>query len=583
MPVLFPFMRQLFTYLNQSLVRSPEPITYPPASIIFDAADEVVLQALFASYAKDPKQAPSPEEIALVQKLIGCYIETGESAPYQSIMKLMELFFKKEFQAQFGEETEAGYASLSQACGRRMFGHDTPFFSQSYPLIQQVRAFIEQQFETTRKAADNAFLTLSQDRPDALSAKLSSESDSSATWGDMLSPKYIPFWLMKTIPDSQFAPDKAARDRHRWTERHVTILKMNFLERVNTLCQYMSQQGHPLRPNTREKLTAMLVAQRQVTDARALQGMLTLYDALDIGEFISANSNFFSPKMWVPSLNFTSTIQDIFIEDSIWKNVLPYLLRDMLLSEDYRINWTKSPLSELYAINLIATPNQTYTGWYARPKEGGKEPGFILSAPDKSKRVFAKYTERFIYEYYIARVLSQLGIKMAESRLHQQGKGATTFMTADLSRHYSKNGHSKKKSFTMLAALEDKAALIKQLESASDGDPFRISFAKLLLVGLAFNLSDLGEHGGNVGPIQAQKNDGAPYYKMGIVDFAILVTDISPDLTPSLIRNAFSDAPAFKGLWETLRTEDFIEAAKQLHKIIYKLPKIENMTRMVIC
>lgn len=245
-------------------------------------------------------------------------------------------------------------------------------------------------------------------------------------------------------------------------------------------------------------------------------------------------------------------------------------------------------------VGLIFIQNDPQlTGYTVRNKSQGKDPGFILVSPTNEKW-FAKLTPDVLNEYYHAQTIMRLGIKMPESYLMMDSVGNIVIRTRDLSRAYHKHEKQKQKTFVPLMGIpEVNVPQAFQLEeplpsklSAAEQDrqiegflnqtfsspKTRVSYAKLLLVGSIFGLSDFGMHGGNIGPIRTVKtatkaaagSSVEVSSKFGIVDFALTCGEFAGPMLKVVAKNVSRMQPIFKKMFERLSESDFYDAFTQL-------------------
>lgn len=179
-------------------------------------------------------------------------------------------------------------------------------------------------------------------------------------------------------------------------------------------------------------------------------------------------------------------------------------------------------------IGAISFMNQNpqYAGYKLSPKVEGKDIGFILNEPKSGERWFVKRTNNEVNELWVSRALIKAGVKYPEAKILHDGEGTPYLMTLDMSRAYAKPNSSdaKRKSFkTMYELSQTEKNLTNTLlgpENSQDSVHVkaRNSFAKVLIAGQIFGLSDLGAHLGNIGSIAVEQGNKRQS-KLGLVDF----------------------------------------------------------------
>lgn len=238
---------------------------------------------------------------------------------------------------------------------------------------------------------------------------------------------------------------------------------------------------------------------------------------------------------------------------------------------------------------IFTVKNPLFYGYITYPKVNGNEAGFILVSPDRKKTFYGKFTTNVVPEYFCLKLLGYLGIKTPEAQLMTDECGNQFLLTLDVSREYLKGVHYKIKKFSTLTdALRQSSdvafnifrredvSLGEQekrvgafLEKCASSKEARISYAKILLVRLAFGLTDFGLHGGNLGLIETRKGSKT-YDKFAIIDFAFFPHDIThvtagPDFLKFIEIQAVSFVgPIFKKIYAMLLPEDMLAAANQL-------------------
>ena len=248
-------------------------------------------------------------------------------------------------------------------------------------------------------------------------------------------------------------------------------------------------------------------------------------------------------------------------------------------------------LGQIIGYQMFKENYPEYNSWHLLPKNGGKDIGFILESPDAKQRLYVKATNNMFRELLVANMLNQLGIKMAESSLFFNEEGNYFFVTKSLTRQYRKSAGIKHKLFRPFceAFPYDPGTETKvkyDFEKAEDHglrdnfindvlshspDLTRISFAKLLIVGEALGLNDLGGHGGNVGPIVTTYNNQTKV-KIGIVDYGVYENQYLHDgssatlkgLQLYLVSHYANSTYIFQNLVKRLTVEDIYQALIRL-------------------
>jgi hypothetical protein len=251
-----------------------------------------------------------------------------------------------------------------------------------------------------------------------------------------------------------------------------------------------------------------------------------------------------------------------------------------------------SVIAQLVGSELIAQKYPEFKDWLMLPKNGGKDPGFILESPDGKERLYVKCTGNMIIEFLAAKMLNHLGIKMAEASLFATAEGNYFFVTRGLSRQYQKPNGAKHKLFQpfceaapepvgynrelhpeVYGSKEEQQARQREFVTrlfADSAGLTKLSFAKLLLAGLTLSLSDFGGHGGNIGPITTEKS-GKRTQKLAVVDYQINTNPVPMSAVTSLEQlqgwvSYYSDsmAPLFKDLVKQLSLSDLQKALQLL-------------------
>ncbi len=361
-------------------------------------------------------------------------------------------------------------------------------------------------------------------------------------------------------------------------------------------------QQHPTFDKEKE-LHEYIEAYYKRRRARSLQELHDLYNTFDLRHLRLIDSVCYYPLGGDDTMCFYggSTIDDI-LPHPIFKKIMQLEFQsnpDALVPG--REGGASYIAAQLFA-KMTVERNPNLRGFTIRKKMGGKDPGFILVSPDGKKKLYGKYTGNVFSEYFCAMVMNELGIKMPESEIVVDALGKPLFLTLDASREYTKGGAQKKKSFRPISDLLKKAPIVafgfghrsydgpierprageekvvkEFLDHVMSSPKSRVSYAKLLLSGLAFGHSDLFEHGGNIGIIETEKS-GGQYQKFGIVDYQFRPHDITNDDVLKQLESAMMSEegvmPIFKMLYERLKDhpEDILEAAKELTTPKVRLP-----------
>ncbi len=236
----------------------------------------------------------------------------------------------------------------------------------------------------------------------------------------------------------------------------------------------------------------------------------------------------------------------------------------------------------------ILEKHAAFKDWTILPKIMGKDPGFIAESPDQTQRIYFKCTNNMLNELFAARVLTHLGVKVAETTLFVDDQGNCFLGTRGLSRQYTKTGAAKSKAFApLMGLLPDAVTLSIGYDAAIDGarethlpemnafvdtlfqqDSARISFAKLALMGFSLGLTDVATHGGNIGILTSSK-EGKTHQKWSIVDYQVYTTSLSSiesssALLESLKKSFSGNSPVFKAMLEKLTLADLEQAIAEI-------------------
>ncbi len=254
---------------------------------------------------------------------------------------------------------------------------------------------------------------------------------------------------------------------------------------------------------------------------------------------------------------------------------------------------TNDFLRQIHAQYMLQLPQ--FNNWKTKPKLSGKDFGFTLENPLNNERWFIKHTGNEAAEYFISLLLNQLGVKYPESTLIQSGR-TLYIATKDASRTYNKNGILKQKNFQTFDYSSDPIAkLLLQQAGAWRSKRFdeysaneqqqivnyvdnlfgtaktRVSFARLIICSILFNLSDLGRHLGNMGVVTRPFSENVP--KLELIDFQTSFPSsfsgcyLKPktSLETSILSHTDSFHFIFKMLAAKLTTHDIVQALSDIN------------------
>jgi hypothetical protein len=270
------------------------------------------------------------------------------------------------------------------------------------------------------------------------------------------------------------------------------------------------------------------------------------------------------------------------------------------------IDCQSSELSEGYAIHRFAITDPDFKDQKLKVsiKVDGRNHGFILESHDKSQRYFAKAETRVVNSYFVSKILNRLGVKAPEPLL-KVINNTLYLITRDLSRRYDKGEGLKEKKyqdiymvdniFNQLPSAIDKRSSVEKdhpiitkfLENHFSSIKTRISLAKINIMTAVCGISDVFEHGGNIGlvsTIKTTKEVSNSSEKFAIIDFEVQEQEdyLLPDSaseeafikgfqTPRMryffdndCGVAVTHAPIFKLLCNALQAQDIKQAAKEL-------------------
>jgi hypothetical protein len=508
--------------------------------------EEDKFQALLKKYTETPKAKENAEDSALVHLLINEHLETGNINCSLKIAQLLEVFLKAALK---GKKLDLKILSEAQSQGLKL-AEQFEFFLK---LSQKIRV-------TSLKMRDNVVL---KHTAYVEKARLTGTREA-----NYLSPNYDYFHLKEITGLSLEAVAGLPAS---------PLVLLPYVEMLKGISLQQRAKYPELDFSEEEK--ALLEATYQAAYARSLSVLPDLYERFAFQKLWRSCFVAWNQEILYPDLK----LHEILPLESLLRTFLPLSFKQAIFKKEEEDFFYK--LHVLLMGHLIVEEQPEFKGWQAVTKDQGKEHGFILVSPDKKLKLYAKYTKAVYQEYFAAKVLSHLSLKMAEPLLILKG-GVPFLLTRDLSREYQKNNQVKSKTFQTMAHLikqptmysftnnkkdskEDLESTQQFLKKFSEDPTMRLSFAKTLLAGLVFGLDDLGCHGGNIGLITTKTLGKPNRYKIGIVDFSFYPVQINSVVGDSVVKY-FSDigggrmSPIFQEMCKYLNEQDFSKALDRL-------------------
>ncbi len=488
---------------------------------MWNTENEIQFKALLKNYRDNPKQSPSTADIEILNRLFEAYI-FAEATPYaeipfyKEIIEFLNIFLRNALST-LGE---LDLKVFNEWCDSS--SHKKHHLFKEYPILQALMSSAKTNYRTLSK-------TLTKQYRETLQPALS----------EFLT-EYETRLLEPGIHGINHPYPTPGEPEH---ERPLALRP--FREVVPTIYRRAQEKA---KKRTEEISIDLTVVQNFVKNyyhsnrAWALVMLLNMYDFLDplslrhiphLCHYIKGGNVLFVLNQPLSDILPNPAFQRIILLCFHRESHSP--LRDSYLQV--------SPLQTLVPLvgKILVEgerPHPLFKGFSVQSKEAGKEPGFILSSPAKKLKYFVKSTMHTIPEYFCAKVISALGIKMPEAFLNIDEFGNILFATRDLScTKPTKDGKGKVRKFSDFADLliekspaaigasydkepseEVQAKALKEFLDQTFGAPAKCAFAKLLYVGLACGLDDLCVHTGNMGIIETRKGD-KHYFKVGIVDF----------------------------------------------------------------
>lgn len=512
-------------------------------------SDEEAYKAVIEKYQKEPKLEPSDKDNALVKKLCDAYIIGGNPLYQHKLTALLEIFLQEELKGK----------SLNQATLQSLRNSDWMY---DYLLMVTISGYMEQQTKNLKAKAQE---DLNQFEAAAGTALPSGSKGPLSVSQGYFHSKPLP----KTHAVDRFFEFEPSR--------------LPFADMLNVLSAKTKEKQSDENQKTKIEQAKEAYSQSRYQYQRALglqQTIDALYNACDFHGGIQFNPEVTCFGMAKAGLLYPNAgVGDILPSGSPLRDLMAIDFKIAREENSARMGTPSNRMKVFLMAQMLIEKDPKYKGWTVIAKTEGKDPGFILESPDKKQRLFGKYTEDVYQEYYCSKLLGELGIKMSEPILMVDSQGNPFLLTADLSRTYSKEQQRvKQKKFTTMdrlipgsyAARYENAEQKKQAEdfikTFSLSDKARISFAKLLIMGVSLGLSDLGGHGGNIGPIITQKG-GDQYTKFGIVDFGLSPRDMTKrsPIMDTIQEEVFNRmAVVYQDMYRQLKPEDFVVAAKEI-------------------
>lgn len=572
-------------------------------------------------FSKNPKATLDANDIKFINLILDRYIKKGDIFYYKKLAELLDICFQEALK------------TLPSNMNTRTAIEKSNWIN-TFPLAKKIEQFVGNHFVKRRTGAlaQKAFETfkaqvgkvLPKETLQAMEPRTAMAGFHSKTIpvehrkgrNFDYSKNYMPYsdWFDNACSGLVTEKDEAEiiklqEESNKLTDELIKLEKMDqtatLNEKILKINKELEEIANKIQILKKENLINDLKSSTQeIFNSQSLYGLLQMYGRADF-EWLGNMPEFAFQCDSGPLLYPDTKLDDIF-PGTAFRGVMNTILlearieianeqkaeleRNRLMEENFK----KSPEG------IFASQSSIYREAWRVTKTQGAEPGFLLKTPegrvgyaksrfeDANKKGSAMPPSNI---YYASSMLSHLGIKMAEPTLMGIKGHGFVFLTEDLSRTYKKANVTKKKKFSTMDVLlpskkniwggsfmagdsNSKEAMDKFLKWFNDPaqEKTRISFAKLMLATTIFGLSDVFEHGANIGIIETEKN-GKKYHKFGLVDFGggfgdpKVLEDLNKgvSITEILTRNIYT--PIYKEMAKCISPQDLEHAAAELKNI----------------
>lgn len=431
---------------------------------MWNEQDEKEYQELLDKFKKDIQYQPTQSEDALIKKLMNAYIQAdstpGAEMPFYWKLIQLHCIFWDDYEKNHKKEIEEDKISLRAA----------------YPIMKKYGLYFQHlidvqatQFNAAIKAFCQPDMQLSENESQLLALR--------NTWVN-------PYPRLKQDPDYLFT--------------------FSYRDMV-TKIYAKKQLSNPELKREQEKEN-LINAYYQAKRTRVMVILYRDFEKLDFNFLLHIDHVFHSSDGFRPNISGSQ--------------ILPHPLLKAKFKREFQLkpNMMTGRGACLFG-KLLVEENPRFKGYTVQAKKEGNDAGFTLISPDGQKRFFAKSTKNMVPEFFCARMVAALGVKMPESFLLNLDEfGNILIFTRDMSRRYEKAGQLKTKQFRTLHDIFEKMPFVafrgqhgNETEQKILGDflkngfaekKSRVSFAKMVIAGFACGWWELGQHGGNVGLIE---------------------------------------------------------------------------------
>lgn len=566
---------------------------------------EEQFKVLIEKFSKEPKLEPTENDLSLFKEIANLYVTTGNGFYYKKLMELMNVFLSSAM----NEAAQTYKDSI------RIFElgwiHKYPFAKQIYRNIDTIRSNNFQEYREAREEHSYSVIKImvehAKSKGEKQGKQLSKEEIESAK-SSAASFKNTIFRALRegSVYHSKPLPKDILESNSYYQE--YPLLTKSFSEALDTSYE---EQRKVLEEDLKKELDSskekFRVACHNYAYSKGLSSLMEFYQLGDfnylriaphLGYYSGAGTdNRFYPDTARGEVLIDATLTRLFDAKLNKSKAEQTTLEENEKKEKTATEQALAVKKDTLETNPKPLKVPTYSeeltaqfpdlkSWKMSPKLAGKDVGFILKSPDGKRKIYSKVTQSHVQYFYVANMLSHLGIKSAEPMLTDR-----LVSTHDLSRSYVKKESKiqKDKTFkTMLelipssniaawgtnpgeisgASTKEKEELKEFLDTFSADEKARISLAKLLIVVEAFNLGDVFSHGGNIGLIKTRK-DNKTYIKFGIVDFttsSVPLTGNESSKYSTIIDYLEREGKraVYTELFKKLKPEDFRHAALEL-------------------
>ena len=543
--------------------------TATPLSLTIEQNQEALIevnnelyQALLLALSNDPNYAPSTDDIKILKDLVYNYCLSGQVECYEKIVAVLNaplIFFLKEANGDI-EKTMKSMEDFLR-----------------FPVTSGLMDILDRKGNEAEKEREIF---------DSFTFKIQSAFKLTQSEAHKLLADFKPFRTSHFI----MAAPRNLHVKDTVTEPYISLSTLAYPDYIDAVLSKVNPAAYKkvkADPQFQKTVSEMVAMDKKETLKHNLRVFCRLYtrNCLDV-------------MLHVPHLFYNANRKIVMFPAKVGQQLLPHLFFNepakraystILERTNYGLQCVLAPIVGMLMLEKVPE----FKDWTVLSKFLGKDPGFIAESPDTTQRVYFKSTHNMVNEFFAAKLLNQLGLKMAETSLFVDDHKNCFLATRGLSRQYTKKtGVQKQKFFQPLAeALPEPAAYSfgdlqekiygtkdEQLKKMKDfvqhlyKDDLRarISFAKLALIGFVMGLSDIGGHGGNIGPLSSLA-DKKSYNKFGIVDYQFhpcpIATFKSLDELFKTLKTAFDHTvPIFRELLEQLTLEDLEHALEQLER-----------------